>query len=90
MSARACAGGCQCEDCRLDRKLAERGLVNYQRGCVCPPTSEQTCQSPLCPRKNPFAQFARSSAADSSTTAQTSANSQAGGSLMTGDPSHEA
>ncbi len=20
-------------------------------GCVCPPTSEQTCQSPLCPRK---------------------------------------
>ena len=21
------------------------------RGCVCPPTSEQTCQSPVCPRK---------------------------------------
>lgn len=21
------------------------------RGCICPPTSEQTCQSPLCPRK---------------------------------------
>ncbi len=22
------------------------------QGCVCPPTSEQTCQSPICPRKN--------------------------------------
>ena len=21
------------------------------QGCVCPPTSEQTCQNPLCPRK---------------------------------------
>lgn len=20
-------------------------------GCICPPTSEQTCQSPTCPRK---------------------------------------
>ena len=25
-------------------------------GCVCPPTSEQTCQNPLCPRKNPIKQ----------------------------------
>lgn len=23
-------------------------------GCICPPTSEQTCQNPMCPRKNPF------------------------------------
>lgn len=23
-------------------------------GCICPPTSEQTCESPTCPRKNPF------------------------------------
>lgn len=22
-----------------------------QQGCVCPPTSEQTCQNGLCPRK---------------------------------------
>jgi hypothetical protein len=22
------------------------------QGCVCPPTSEQTCQNPTCPRKN--------------------------------------
>jgi hypothetical protein len=21
------------------------------RGCICPPTSEQTCQAPMCPRK---------------------------------------
>lgn len=23
-------------------------------GCICPPTSEQTCQSPMCPRRNIF------------------------------------
>lgn len=23
----------------------------FQQGCVCPATSEQTCQAPLCPRK---------------------------------------
>jgi hypothetical protein len=23
-------------------------------GCVCPPTSEKTCESPVCPRKNHF------------------------------------
>lgn len=23
-------------------------------GCVCPPTSERTCESPCCPRQNPF------------------------------------
>ena len=22
-------------------------------GCICPPTSEQTCGNPLCPRKSP-------------------------------------
>jgi hypothetical protein len=22
-------------------------------GCICPPTSEQTCQNPVCPRKGP-------------------------------------
>lgn len=27
---------------------------NHHRpmGCVCPPTSEQTCMNPLCPRQN--------------------------------------
>ncbi len=23
-------------------------------GCICPPTSEQTCQAPLCPRQTPW------------------------------------
>jgi hypothetical protein len=22
-------------------------------GCICPPTSEKTCQSPMCPRRSP-------------------------------------
>lgn len=22
------------------------------QGCICPPTSERTCESPICPRKN--------------------------------------
>lgn len=26
------------------------------QGCICPPTSEQTCENPICPRKNPFKQ----------------------------------
>lgn len=27
----------------------------FAPGCICPPTSEQTCQHPNCGRKNPFA-----------------------------------
>lgn len=23
-------------------------------GCICPPTSEKTCENPACPRQNPF------------------------------------
>jgi hypothetical protein len=30
---------------------ALRGISSVV-GCICPPTSEQTCQGPLCPRKN--------------------------------------
>jgi hypothetical protein len=26
--------------------------VFHQPGCICPPTSEKTCESPTCPRKN--------------------------------------
>ncbi len=29
-------------------------ILSPTMGCVCPPTSEQTCQSPMCPRKNPL------------------------------------
>ena len=28
-------------------------------GCICPPTSEQTCENPLCPRKNFFKERVR-------------------------------
>lgn len=41
---------------RLD--VLEAAAVGAKpRGCVCPPTSEQTCQGPLCPRKNHFAAY---------------------------------
>lgn len=43
--------------CRL-REMRERTgqreplrLSEPTRGCICPPTSEQTCQSQFCPRK---------------------------------------
>ena len=36
---------CQC--CIHDRRFA----ITTSQGCICPPTSERTCQSPLCPRK---------------------------------------
>ena len=26
-------------------------VLETPRGCICPPTSEQTCQAPMCPRK---------------------------------------
>lgn len=25
--------------------------ISYPQGCICPPTSEKTCEAPLCPRK---------------------------------------
>jgi hypothetical protein len=28
-----------------------QGYIPPQQGCVCPPTSEQTCGNPTCPRK---------------------------------------
>ena len=45
--------------CKLQRALTP-GVPNLSggiliphipAGCICPPTSEQTCQSPICPRK---------------------------------------
>lgn len=30
------------------------GLPATPQGCICPPTSEKTCENPTCPRKNPF------------------------------------
>lgn len=34
--------------------LPDHSFTPNITGCICPPTSEQTCQSPMCPRKNPF------------------------------------
>lgn len=52
-------GACGCADlecqrygCKLNRrKWNYAPLPQVVRGCICPPTSEQTCQAPLCPRK---------------------------------------
>jgi len=44
-------GDCPC--IRRNRS-DDRGLTfqpGPARGCICPPTSEQTCQSQFCPRK---------------------------------------
>ena len=37
--------GCQ-------QAMSHQQYVAPPRGCICPPTSEQTCQSPTCPRKD--------------------------------------
>jgi hypothetical protein len=31
--------------------------VIHPPGCICPPTSEKTCESPVCPRKNHLRSF---------------------------------
>ncbi len=30
------------------------GPSSRQQGCICPPTSEQTCENPMCPRKGNY------------------------------------
>lgn len=30
----------------------QQPLYTQTAGCICPPTSERTCESPICPRKN--------------------------------------
>jgi len=53
-----CAAG-QCMDyhcamygCRK-RQNHHMAIIPQPQGCICPPTSEQTCQNPRCPRKPP-------------------------------------
>ena len=43
-----CHGGCR-------RCVVHPPVMPYavSTGCICPPTSEQTCMSPTCPRKPP-------------------------------------
>lgn len=45
---------CMCRRTACAYPQCERGpRLDTPRpmGCICPPTSEQTCQNPLCPRK---------------------------------------
>lgn len=49
------SGGCSFTNCAM---FARHGLAtvpgwspHQPMGCICPPTSEQTCQNSLCPRK---------------------------------------
>ncbi len=44
----------QDEEMRMLRLLREIADKPTPQGCICPPTSEQTCQNPLCPRKDPM------------------------------------
>lgn len=44
---------CQINGCRIAREARAKyaPVTVPQRGCICPPTSEKTCQSASCPRK---------------------------------------
>ena len=57
--------GIQCAACHGDRRWcicwrecggAQFGQVTFPpKGCICPPTSEKTCEALDCPRKGSFA-----------------------------------
>ena len=60
------ASTCMCSDpdCRLHgcKQMRSHPIIQSPWaippelvGCICPPTSEQTCQRTNCPRQNPFA-----------------------------------
>lgn len=42
-----CANGCV----RMNAPALTSWPMIFQRGCICPPTSEQTCMNPECGRK---------------------------------------
>jgi hypothetical protein len=44
-------GICQSQGCRKHRHNTLNWPSLAQQGCICPPTSEQTCMSATCPRK---------------------------------------
>lgn len=49
------SGGCSHFDCPQHRGVAPAHhwvVAQPPQGCICPPTSEQTCKSPTCPRQN--------------------------------------
>ena len=46
---------CQLHGCKAMRRNYTMPLIPHTPvGCVCPPTSEQTCQNESCPRKTQF------------------------------------
>lgn len=46
--------GCQYEWGRsIPHPYQPWNILKSPQGCVCPPTSEQTCRNPNCPRKPP-------------------------------------
>lgn len=52
------AGGCSFTDCinNPNRQILPTqpmwNIPSAQMGCICPPTSEKTCESRVCPRKD--------------------------------------
>jgi hypothetical protein len=44
------AAGCPACDARIPYTLPTQPPFTPM-GCICPPTSEKTCQNPVCPRK---------------------------------------
>lgn len=55
MSAHHCIGF-PCMICNPMRYYTLPPAPQYtcSPGCICPPTAEKTCESPTCPRRNPF------------------------------------
>ena len=52
MTRMTTGGSCSFTNCLNNPIYAATLNPTRQVGCICPPTSEQTCQSPICPRKN--------------------------------------
>lgn len=52
--------GCDVIGCRRNYRTptADRHMhlvsIAPVMGCICPPTSEKTCENPMCPRKDPL------------------------------------
>lgn len=55
LRANECSEVCMCDEAANEIERLNRELISAKvpsRGCVCPPTSEQTCMSQLCPRRS--------------------------------------
>lgn len=63
------ASGCGHSDCSRYKWRANPHEMNPRlvsvappTGCICPPTSEQTCENPYCPRQDPMKRLKRAQA----------------------------